>query len=184
MLPDEIEVLLREELALNQALDRLVGGVLKQESPEDSRKALLRIASEHPDDPMQGVEAMIYYRGMRTALNEDDFRWGTFLDLPPSERWRIRKTRLAQYNKYLQLFELEIKLGRTLRHSSIALGSDWSSLDLDLAEQIQIMGHRLALRFAALLFRLSIPGGLDYCDSAAFRLFRMVYLRPPPTPAA
>ncbi len=167
-------------MAVSRRLDHLVERICGEDEADEARETLKRIANQCADEFRQGLDALIYYRGMRAALNEDDFRWGALQVSSPDERSRLRRERLDQYHRHLELFELEMKLARTTYRSSLALNGNWSRMEDEFREGIVIAKERFILRCAGLLYRLNLPGAMDLCDAAAFELFSLFYLRPLP----
>lgn len=174
--PEELEVLLRLELASNRTLDWLMERIFSDDDPREAAHALKRLANLMPDENAQPLEAMHYYRGMRHSLSEEDFRW-----LSTGEDLRqpvLRRERLTLYHRYRELFLLELAVSRKLRRSAMALARDWSGVSGYAHEMAAVTRYRAMLTAAGVLFQLRIPGALDLCDAAAFGLFRMLYLRP------
>ena len=81
-----------------------------------------------------------YYREMRAALDETDFRW-LQLGETPSAATKLRRERMAVYGRYRKLFELEI-----------------ARPEAGLWEKVALLRYRAMLAFASLLFRFAIPG--------------------------
>jgi hypothetical protein len=180
MPPENMERSAQGEIAVTRMLDRLIERICDEDEAEEAQATLKRIANQCAGEFRQGLDALIYYRGMRAALNEDDFRWGALQVSAPEERNRLRRERLNQYQRHLELFELEMKLARKTYRSSLALSGNWSRLEEEFREGMVIAKERLILRCAGLLYRFNLPGAMDLCDAAAFELFSLFYLRPFP----
>ena len=73
---------------------------------------------------------------------------------------RLRRERVAIYRRYRKLFELEISRPVT-----------------GLSQKAELLRYRAMLALASLLFRFAIPGALDLCDAAVFRMIRIAYLQ-------
>jgi hypothetical protein len=117
------------------------------------------LGRQDPEEEQRVAAAVDYYREMRAALDETDFRW-LQLGEPPSAATRLRRERIAIYGRYRKLFELEI--GRP---------------EAGIWEKAALLRYRAMLAFASLLFRFAIPGALDMCDAAVFRMIRIAYLQ-------
>ena len=154
--------------------------IFKNEKPDDARAALKRIAQQFQEDIPAGLDAIIYYRGMSKALNEDDFRWGVLHSLHPPDRRKLRRQRLREYREQLKLFELEMKKTRADRRSAIGLRRNGAGMDQEVGNEIRLSVKGFLLRFAAVLYQFGFPGAMDLCDAAASEIFAIVYLRPPP----
>lgn len=154
--------------------------IFENGEPDEAREALKRIARQFHEEIPEGLDAIVYYRGMSKALNEDDFRWGVLHALKPPERRKLRRQRLRKYREQLELFELEMKRARADRRSAIAWRSNWAGMDQEVCDEIRLSAQGFLLRFAAMLYRLGFPGAMDLCDAAASEIFAIVYLRPPP----
>lgn len=154
--------------------------IFKNEKPDDARAALKRIAQQFQEDIPAGLDAIIYYRGMSKALNEDDFRWGVLHSLHPPDRRKLRRQRLREYREQLKLFELEMKKTRADRRSAIGLRRNAAGMDQEVGNEIRLSVQGFLLRFAAVLYQFGFPGAMDLCDAAASEIFAIVYLRPPP----
>jgi hypothetical protein len=96
---------------------------------------------------------------MRAALDETDFRWLEFGETR-SAATRLRRERMAIYSRYRKLFELEISRPAT-----------------SLSQKAALLRYRAMLALASVLFRFAIPGALDLCDAAVFRMVRIAYLQ-------
>lgn len=118
-----------------------------------------RLAQQDPEEEQRVAAAAEYYREMRAALDETDFRW-LQLGETPSAATRLRRERMAIYERYRKLFELEI-----------------SRPEAGMREKAALLRYRAMLAFASLLFRFAIPGALDMCDAAVFRMIRIAYLQ-------
>jgi hypothetical protein len=105
--------------------------------------------------------AILYYRGMREALDEEASRWLQF-ESKDAASIKLRRERITQYARYRQLFELEIAIARKQNRASPR-------------GPVAVLRYRTMLRLAGLLFRAGIPGGSDLCDAAASGLFRITY---------
>jgi hypothetical protein len=148
--------------------------------PEEAREALKRIARQFHEEIPEGLDAIVYYRGMSKALNEDDFRWGLLHVLKPPERRKLRRQRLDEFREQLELFEREMKRARADRRFAIAWRGNWAGMEQEVWDEIRLGAQGLMLRLAGLLYRLGFPGAMDLCDAAASEIFAIVYLRPPP----
>ncbi len=115
---------------------------------------------------------------MRVSLDEHIFRWRTLepesdpASLPGHED---RQERLTQFNRYRELFALEISGARQLYREAMARDQDWSSLPDYLAESLFLGFQSCALHLAGLFYRLRIPGASDICDAAAYGMVRQSY---------
>ncbi|MGH9692711.1 MAG: hypothetical protein ACRD5Z_01115 [Bryobacteraceae bacterium] len=118
-----------------------------------------RLARPDPEEEQRVAAAAEYYREMRAALDETDFRW-LELGETPSAATKLRRERMAAYGRYRKLFELEI-----------------ARPEAGLLEKVSLLRYRAMLAFASLLFRFAIPGALDLCDAAVFRMVRIAYLQ-------
>jgi hypothetical protein len=118
-----------------------------------------RLARQDPEEEQRVAAAAEYYREMRAALDETDFRW-LQLGETPSAATRLRRERMASYARYRKLFELEI-----------------ARPEASLGEKAALLRYRAMLAFASLLFRFAIPGARDLCDAAVFRMIRIAYLQ-------
>ena len=118
-----------------------------------------RLARQDPEEEQRVAAAAEYYREMRAALDETDFRW-LQLGETPSAATRLRRERMAVYGRYRKLFELEI-----------------ARPEAGMREKAALLRYRAMLAFASLLFRFAIPGALDMCDAAVFRMIRIAYLQ-------
>ena len=118
-----------------------------------------RLARQDPEEEQRVAAAAEYYREMRAALDETDFRW-LQLGETPSAATRLRHERIAIYGRYRKLFELEL-----------------ARPEAGMWEKAALLRYRAMLAFASLLFRFAIPGALDICDAAVFRMIRIAYLQ-------
>jgi hypothetical protein len=118
-----------------------------------------RLARQDPEEEQRVAAAADYYREMRAALDETDFRW-LQLGETPSAATRLRRERIAIYGRYRKLFELEL-----------------ARPEAGMWEKAALLRYRAMLAFASLLFRFAIPGALDICDAAVFRMIRIAYLQ-------
>ena len=84
--------------------------------------------------------------------------WNLARHVPPASR--LRRERLAAYERYRRLFELEI-----------------ARPEAGFPETVALLRYRAMLALASLLFRFGIPGALDLCDAAVFRMVRIAYLQ-------
>ncbi len=114
---------------------------------------------------------------MRWALDFAEVRW-LGLDAPRLETRRLRREYAEQYRRYRELFELEVAGARRQKAAGMALAQNWAGLRSSLCEDMATWRLFLTLRAAGLMFRFGVPGALDLCDSAAFGMFRLLYLRP------
>ena len=176
MVPDEdLEVFLQTEIAASRSLDWLCERIFAGEDPNRARAELKRLANVEAAEPGSSLSALHFLRGMRIALAEDEFRWLAFTG-SRADRRQMRRQRLAQYHRYRELFELEIRLARKLKRSRMALSNDWSSMESYLHESAELVKAASMLWAAGILYKLEMPGGLDLCDAAAFTAFRTIYL--------
>jgi hypothetical protein len=118
-----------------------------------------RLARQDPEEEQRVAAAAEYYREMRAALDETDFRW-LQLGETPSSATRLRRERMEVYGRYRKLFELEI-----------------ARPEAGMWEKAALLRYRAMLAFASLLFRFAIPGARDLCDAAVFRMIRIAYLQ-------
>lgn len=118
-----------------------------------------RLIAQDPEEEQRVAAAAEYYREMRAALDETDFRW-LQLGETPSAASKLRRERMAVYGRYRKLFELEV-----------------ARSEAGLGEKITLLRYRAMLALASLLFRFAIPGALDLCDAAVFRMIRIAYLQ-------
>jgi hypothetical protein len=118
-----------------------------------------RLIAQDPEEEQGVATAAEYYREMRAALDETDFRW-LQLGETPSAASKLRRERMAVYGRYRKLFELEVARPKA-----------------GLGEKITLLRYRAMLALASLLFRFAIPGALDLCDAAVFRMIRIAYLQ-------
>ena len=175
--PHELEALLRLELAANRTLDWLMHRIFTEQTPDEAIETLKGIANQMPPHEDHPLAAMGYYRGMREMLSEEDFRWPG-CDMVERSTEGVRRDRLRVYRRYRELFEMEIALVRRQRRGRMALARDWSHLQSYAREDMIIWRYRLMLRFAGTLFRMRVPGALDFCDEAVFRILRTLYFVP------
>jgi hypothetical protein len=177
MLDHHSDNFIRREIAAHQTLARLMESIYHNQSPEQARAALRTAADkwrgEERDTPAD--EALRFYAGMRAALDEDEFRWGSMVCPTKSQKAR-RAERLVQYGRHRELFHLEIKLARKTQRQAMALSGDWSQMDAYLKDSALMAKASWMLWLAGVLFRFKVPGSLDICDAAVFELFRSVYL--------
>ena len=125
----------------------------------DRNELFKRLARQDPEEERRVAAAAEYYREMRAALDETDFRW-LQLGEAPSAATKLRRERMAVYGRYRKLFELEV-----------------ARPEASLGERVALLRYRAMLAFASLLFRFAIPGALDLCDAAVFRMIRIAYLQ-------
>jgi len=125
----------------------------------DRNELFKRLMAQDPEEEQRVAVAAEYYREMRAALDETDFRWLEFGETR-SAATRLRRERIAIYNRYRKLFELEISRPAT-----------------GLSQKAELLRYRAMLALASLLFRFAIPGALDLCDAAVFRMIRIAYLQ-------
>lgn len=118
-----------------------------------------RLIAQDPEEEQRVAAAAEYYREMRAALDETDFRW-LQLGETPSAASKLRRERMAIYAHYRKLFEIEI-----------------APPEASLWETVTLLRYRAMLALASLLFRFAIPGALDLCDAAVFRMIRIAYLQ-------
>src|SRR5947208_15477770 len=125
----------------------------------DRNELFKRLAPQEEEEERRVAAAAEYYREMRAALDETDFRW---LDLGETQQAasKLRRDRMAAYSRYRKLFVLEV-----------------TPPDAGLWENIKLLRYRAMLSLASLLFRFAIPGALDLCDAAVFRMIRIAYLQ-------
>lgn len=126
----------------------------------DRNELFKRLVAQDPEEEQRVAVAAEYYGEMRAALDETDFRWLEFGETR-SAATRLRRERIVNYNRYRKLFELEISRPVT-----------------GLSQKTALLRYRGMLALASLLFRFAIPGALDLCDAAVFRMIRITYLRP------
>jgi hypothetical protein len=146
---------------------------------EDLAKYLFKAPVEADTSrPSDSRTTLGYCRGMRGSLGEADFRWHN-IDFPtPRETTNhLRRQRILQYHQYRELFDLEIAIARKQKRAAMAFGHDWSGIAGYFRESLQIAKYRAMLHLAALLYTSRIPGALDFCDAAAFAMFRLAYPR-------
>ena len=91
------------------------------------------------------------------------------------DRTKLRKERLAQYGRFRELFEIEIRTGLKIRRSAMAVGADWSLMGMYCRDWVTMMRAHLFLRMAGWLFRWYIPGAADVCDAVAFGMYESAY---------
>ena len=127
----------------------------------DRNELFKRLVAQDPEEEQRVAAAAEYYREMRAALDETDFRWLEFGETRAAAT-RLRRERVAIYRRYRKLFELEI-----------------SPPEAGLSQKAALLRYRGMLALASLLFRFAIPGALDLCDAAVFRMVRIVYLQAP-----
>jgi hypothetical protein len=125
----------------------------------DRNELFKRLGPQDPEEEQRVAAAAEYYREMRAALDETDFRW-LQLGETPSAATKLRRERMAVYERYRRLFELEI-----------------TRPEAGLSEKAALLRYRAMLGLASLLFRFAIPGALDLCDAAVFRMIRIAYLQ-------
>ncbi|HEY3454480.1 MAG TPA: hypothetical protein VGK64_07735 [Bryobacteraceae bacterium] len=125
----------------------------------DRNEFFKRLVAQDPEEEQRVTAAAEYYREMRAALDETDFRWLEFGETR-SAATRLRRERIAIYRRYRKLFELEISRPVT-----------------GLSQKAALLRYRAMLALASLLFRFAIPGALDLCDAAVFRMVRIAYLQ-------
>ena len=125
----------------------------------DRNELFKRLAPQDPEEERRVSAAAEYYSKMRETLDETDFRW---LELGETRAAtsRLRRERLAAYDRYRRMFELEI-----------------ARPEAGVPETVALLRYRAMLALASLLFRFGIPGALDLCDAAVFRMIRIVYLQ-------
>jgi hypothetical protein len=112
-----------------------------------------------------------YYREMRAALDETDFRWLQLGEKQPAQN-TMRRNRVEIYTRYRKLFVLEI--AGSCRAKQTASSDRWS------ARAFELLRYRAMLSLASLLFRYAIPGALDVCDAAVFGMIRIAWLQTAP----
>jgi hypothetical protein len=125
----------------------------------DRNELFKHLAPQDPEEEQRVTAAAEYYREMRAALDETDFRW-LELGETPSAASKLRRQRMELYSRYRKLFELEI-----------------ARPEAGLSEKAALLRYRAMLALASLLFRFAIPGALDLCDAAVFRMIRIAYLQ-------
>ena len=125
----------------------------------DRNELFKRLVAQDPEEEQRVAAAAKYYREMRAALDETDFRWLEFGETR-SAAAQLRRERVAIYRRYRKLFEMEI-----------------SRPTIGLSQKAELLRYRAMLALASLLFRFAIPGALDLCDAAVFRMIRIAYLR-------
>lgn len=176
MTDKHFEVFIQQQIAAHQTLRWLMERIFQEADASEARALLRQLAvrwqEEDHDSPAE--EAFRFYRGMRSALDEDAVWRGSQRQETPEGGL---SERLARYRRYRHLFELEIKLARKCQRDAMALCRDWSEMDGYLREGMVMAKAGWTLWFAGVLFRLRFPGALGLCDGAAFELFRTVYLR-------
>jgi hypothetical protein len=175
MLDEEIELFPPFEVEANSAIDDLLEQIMTGDNPEEAKALLERLALQYPDDAPTALCALAYYRGMRSALSEEEFRW--FGVDAPVNRKMLRRERLQQYKRYRELFEIEVEGTRRQKASVMALQKDWSQLGEHINGAVRLARSRWMLRAAGVLYRIGVPGALDVCDAAAFQLFRAAYIQ-------
>lgn len=132
---------------------------LPQQSLMDRKEIFNRLAPHDEEEERRVTAAAEYYREMRAALDETDFRW---LDLGGTQQaaTKLRRDRIAAYSRYRKLFVLEV-----------------ARPDAGWWENVRLLRCRGMLSLASVLFRFAIPGALDLCDAAVFRMIRIAYLQ-------
>jgi hypothetical protein len=125
----------------------------------DRNELFQRLIAQDPEEEQRVAAAAEYYREMRAALDETDFRWLQFGEAP-SAASRLRRERMTIYGRYRKLFELEI-----------------ARPEASLWEKVTLLRYRAMLVLASMLFRFAIPGALDLCDAAVFRMIRIAFLQ-------
>ena len=125
----------------------------------DRNELFKRLAPQDDEEERRVAAAAEYYREMRAALDETDFRW---LELGGTQQAanELRRDRIATYSRYKKLFVLEVM-----------------PPDVGLWQSIKLLRYRFMLSLASMLFRFAIPGALDLCDAAVFRMIRIAYLQ-------
>jgi hypothetical protein len=176
----DLDLILRAEIAAAQILEGLLERIFNDQGEDDARATIRQLADRLDDESAASLSVFAHYRGMRSSLDEEDFRWGASQATPLSVLRKLRRARRRQYLQYLEMFSLNVQLALASRGSTMSLGADWSSLDDYLSDGAQMFKCRAQLRFAAELFRWERPGALEVCDNAVFSLLRLVYLRPSP----
>ena len=172
---NDIDPLLSQEIATNRALLCLLERIIRERDPQDTREALQRITMEPDPEAALWIDALGYYSGMRAALGEEDFRWLRLADGPVIDAKKLRRRRVAQYQRHRELFELEMLLVRKVQRAGMALSGNWSHLWPYLLGSAAIVKACWMLRAAEKLYWLGMPGALDLCDAGAFEMFRLVY---------
>jgi len=114
----------------------------------DRNELFKRLVAQDPEEEQRVAAAAKYYREMRAALDETDFRWLEFGETR-SAAAQLRRERVAIYRRYRKLFEMEI-----------------SRPTIGLSQKAELLRYRAMLALASLLFRFAIPGALDLCDAA------------------
>ena len=125
----------------------------------DRNELFKRLIPQDPEEEQRVTAAAQYYCEMRAALDETDFRW-LELGETASAATRLRRERMEVYGRYRRLFELEM-----------------TRPEAGLSEKAALLRYRAMLGLASLLFRFAIPGALDLCDAAVFRMIRIAYLQ-------
>ena len=125
----------------------------------DRNELFKRLAPQDPEEEQRVTAAAEYYREMRAALDETDFRWLELGDTP-SAASRLRRERMAIYGRYRKLFELEI-----------------ARPEAGFSEKAALWRYHAMLSLASLLFRFAIPGALGQSVAAVFRMIRIAYLQ-------
>jgi hypothetical protein len=172
---NDFEEFIRQEIAANRTLGSLMARIFEEENPDEARELLRQLASKWDDDDSTGsAEAFRFYRGMRDALDEEPFRWGSMVE-PVANVKQRRMACLTQYRRHRQLFGLEIKLAHKVQRSAMAVESDWSGAEQYVRDAALMAKASAMLLLAEWLFRLNLPGALDVCDAAAFELFHSAY---------
>jgi len=165
---DQFRERVEQDQNLNRLLDRMFG-----DQPGDARELLCRMTEKwDAEDDGGSAEAIRLYAGMASSLSEEDFRWCASAAV---DRKKLRKERLAQYGRFRELFEMEIRTGLKIRRSAMAVGADWSSMGVYCRDWVTMMRAHLLLRMAGWLFRWHIPGAADLCDAVAFGMYESVY---------
>jgi hypothetical protein len=164
---DALRKRIAEDQQLNGALSRLFS-----ESPEEAREMLKSIAARWDTAEDDAADTIRLYSGMTSSLSEDDFRWcgAKLVDLK-----RLRRHRLEQYQRFRELFELEVEAALEIRRSSMARWSDWSEMESYCLDWAVMARSKLILRLAGGMFRFRIPGAVDLCDWGAWMMYKEAY---------
>jgi len=170
----DFQLLLRMRMAENRWAMHHMQRVLDDQDAEESRRQLKRLANLYPDDEPHALTAIEYYAGMQSAI-EEDHALDLFLPAGKSASMSERRERFKLYQRYRELFVLEIRLARRQKRTAIALSGDWSSLPAYLSESAELGRNRIMLWAAGLLYLSGVPGALDVCHRAAAGMFRNTY---------
>src|SRR5579875_1518828 len=142
MNPNELELLLRMELAANRTVESLMDRIFNDEDASEAVNALRRLALQLPPEDGHIMSALGYYRGMRWALDAGDTRWLAF-DAPSEDKKRMRRECAEQFRRYRELFEVEIAISRRQKSAGMALAQDWSGLESSLREDFEAARFRV-----------------------------------------